>query len=92
MRNKGKALTMPSCVCPHVCGWRKPEANSCIALSAGNEGGTVLPQAKKSRLNAVARAAAFRRRREQGRAGNGHFAILPQAKKRSGNAVARETH
>jgi hypothetical protein len=34
--------------------------------SAGDEGGAVSPQAKKRRLNAVARAAAFRRRREQG--------------------------
>jgi hypothetical protein len=92
MRNKVKALAMSSCEFPHVCGWRKPEANSYIALSAGNEGGTVLPKAKKSRLNVVARAAAFRRRREQGRAGNGHFAVLPKAKKRCGNAVARETH
>jgi hypothetical protein len=37
-----------------------------MPLSAGDEGGAILPQAKKCRPNAVARAAAFRRRREQG--------------------------
>jgi hypothetical protein len=60
MRSKQGSETL------HVCGWRQPEANSYIVSSAGNEGGTVLPQAKKSRWNAVARAAAFGRRPEQG--------------------------
>jgi hypothetical protein len=37
-----------------------------MPLSAGNETGAVLPQAKKRALNAVARAAGFRRRRKKG--------------------------
>jgi hypothetical protein len=38
-----------------------------MQLSTGNESGAILPQAKKCRLNAVVRAAAFRRKRRQWR-------------------------
>jgi hypothetical protein len=36
-----------------------------MQLSAGDESGAVLPEAKKNRLSAVARAAGFRRRRKK---------------------------
>jgi hypothetical protein len=68
-----------------------PQATQTMQSSAGDEASTVLPEAKKCLLNAVAREAAFRRSREQGRAGDGDSAVSPKAKKQCWNAVARET-
>jgi len=46
-----------------------PQATQIQPWSTGYESGAILPQAKKCRLNAVVRAAAFRRKRRQWKQG-----------------------